>query len=259
MKTIDAHTHLENGPLSEEYVLEFVEAAKAKGLKTLHILDHTHRFFEFAPMYQRVCSKDERQKLWFEQKQKNSIREYWDLIEKMKQKDLGIEVKFGLEVCFSPENEAFLREQLSQYPYDFLVGAVHSIDGRLYDMEAWSEQILWEIYENQVIYESYYGLVEMAIESDLFTQIAHPDVIKMYQYEPGFDLEEEYQRLARLALEHHVTMEDNTGAHYRYHHPQVGLDPRLREVLREHGVPIVTASDAHYPKNVARDFELLPD
>ena len=36
---IDAHTHLENGDLSIEYVHKFIDAAKEKGITHLHILD----------------------------------------------------------------------------------------------------------------------------------------------------------------------------------------------------------------------------
>src|SRR5699024_12033200 len=61
---------------------------------------------------------------------------YHHLIETMKQMDLPIEVRFGLEVCYTPEAEPFLRDILSQYPYDFLVGSVHSVDGILYDMRS---------------------------------------------------------------------------------------------------------------------------
>ena len=34
---IDAHTHLENGDLSIEYVHKFIDAAKEKGLSLIHI------------------------------------------------------------------------------------------------------------------------------------------------------------------------------------------------------------------------------
>lgn len=254
---MDGHTHLENGPLSEEYVIAFVQAAKAKGLKTLYILDHTHRFYEFRDMYDKVCAADPRQKAWFEKKQVSHLQEYHDLIARMKAMDLGIELKFGLEVCYSPENEAFLREMLSAYPYDFLVGSVHSLDGKLYDMDAFSMDLLWDKYPAAQIYKAYYNTLASAIESGLFTQIGHPDVIKMYQIPPGYDLTETYRKLARLAVQYHTAMEDNTGAHYRYHHPQVGLDPAFRRILLEEGTEIVSASDAHYPAHVGRDFELL--
>ncbi|HAM31031.1 MAG TPA: histidinol phosphate phosphatase, partial [Erysipelotrichaceae bacterium] len=53
-KTIDGHVHLENGPLTKEYVWEFVRSAQKKGIETLQILDHTHRFYEFHDMYKGV-------------------------------------------------------------------------------------------------------------------------------------------------------------------------------------------------------------
>lgn len=255
---VDGHVHLENGPLSKEYVWEFVNAAKEKGITHLQILDHTHRFYEFHDMYKGVYETSPLQKAWFEKKQVNSIKDYHALIEEIKKEDFPIDVTFGLEVCYSPENEEFLRDILSQYPYDFLVGSVHSIDGYLYDMDAFSKQLLWDVQDVSSIYQRYYDRLLKAIESDLFTQIGHPDVIKMYNYDPGYDLLPTYKILAKAAKEHGVKMEDNTGAHYRYHHEDVGLDPAFRKVLYEEGVPIITASDAHYPTHVAKDFDLLP-
>jgi histidinol-phosphatase (PHP family) len=258
-KVIDAHVHLENGPLSVEYAMKFVDAAQKAGLKTLQILDHTHRFYEFKDLYPLVCARDERQKNWFEKKQVNALADYLALIKEMKQMDLPIEVRFGLEVCYSPENDALIHQILDGHSFDFLVGSVHSIDGYLYDMDAFSKEILWEKRDATSIYKDYFSNVKKAIQNGLFTQIGHPDVIKMYQYDPGYDLTSEYMELADLAKQYGVAMEDNTGAHYRYHHPQTGLDPKFRQILQEKGVTILTASDAHYPEHVAKDFDLLPD
>ena len=253
----DAHVHLENGPLTKEYVWKFVNAAKAKGIKHLQILDHTHRFFEFHDMYEQVYETDPKQKAWFEKKQVNSIKEYHQLIEELRKEDFGIDVTFGLEVCYTPETEEFLRNILSQYPCDFLVGSVHSVNGYLYDMDAFSRELLWNKHPAEKIYKQYFNNIKQAIKSDLFTQIGHPDVIKMYDYDPGYDLTTEYEEIAKLAIEHHVLLEENTGAHYRYHHKDVGLNPKFREVLKKYDVPTITASDAHYPEHVAMDFELL--
>ena len=49
---IDGHVHLENGPLTKDYVYEFIDEAIKKGIDELQILDHTHRFKEFAPIYE---------------------------------------------------------------------------------------------------------------------------------------------------------------------------------------------------------------
>lgn len=253
----DAHVHLENGPLSVDYVWEFVKAAKERGIRHLQILDHTHRFYEFRDMYEDVIAADPRQKAWFEKKQVNSIQDYIALIEACRKEDFPIDVTFGLEVCWADFRKDFLKEKLAVYPWDFLVGSVHSVDGKLYDMDGWSREILWDAEPAESIYRRYYDQVASAIESGLFTQIGHPDVVKMYQYEPGYDLQEEYDRISSLAAAHGVMLEENTGASYRYGHPDAGLAPAFRETARRMGAATITASDAHYPKHVAMNFDLL--
>ncbi len=256
---IDGHVHLENGDLSRDYVYQFIECAKAKNIDCLQILDHTHRFFEFKDCYKKVCDVSPLQEEWFLKKQKNSIDEYLSLIEELKKEDFGIELRFGLEVCYTPETENLLREILSHYHFDFLVGSVHSVDGYLYDMDAFSKDLLWNVQSPDVIYKKYFDSIKQLIQSNLFTQVGHPDVIKMYQIDPGYDLTSTYQELAHLAKKHSIKMEDNTGAHYRYYHPDVGLNDTFRKILRKENVEIITASDAHYPKHVGMDFELLKE
>ena len=254
---IDAHTHLENGDLSIEYVHEFIQSAIENGITHLHILDHTHRFFEFYSMYKGISDFDSRQKAWFEAKQKNSIKEYHALIEQIKKEDLPIKVSFGLEVCFTPENKDFLKEKLSEYPYDFIIGAIHSIDGAIYDLHEMSKEVLWNKKNVDEIYQRYYELLIEAIDSHLFTQIAHPDIIKMYEIYPSYDLHDTYEEVAKHAKEANVSLEDNTGASYRYNHSEVGLNDDFRNILQKNGVSIVSASDAHYPKDVGRNFKQL--
>lgn len=247
---MDGHTHLENGPLSVEYCMQFVQAAAKKGMTTLHILDHTHRFKEFAPMYEPLKKADIRQQEWFEKKQLEPLQNYFDLIAKMRKLQLPIEVKFGLEVCYAPQDKAFLRNLLQQYPYDFLIGSIHSIDGLLYDMEAFSREILWDKYDTNAIYKRYYEIMEDMICSDLFTQIGHPDQLKLFHYEPSYDLKPTYERLALCAKQHHVYMENNTGIYYRYHHEDMGTNAEFLAILKQYGVPIMTASDAHKSEHV---------
>ena len=119
---IDGHMHLENGPLTKEYVLEFVEEAHKKGIDKIQILDHTHRFIEFEPIYMEL--KDyEVQKTWLENKKmkfKDHLADFVNLMEDVKAMDLPIKVTYGLEVCYVPQHEEFIRNILSQYHFDFL-------------------------------------------------------------------------------------------------------------------------------------------
>lgn len=249
---VDGHMHLENGPLTKDYVMEFVNAAYKQGFDRIQILDHTHRFKEFEGTYQGVKDACDKQAQWLankEMKFKDTLDDYVKLIKEVKSCDLPIEVLFGLEVCYVPEYKEEIKKILEPYHFDFLVGAIHSIDGLLYDM-SWSKEILWDKYDTNKIYQRYYELIFDLVESDLFTQLAHPDTIKMFGYYPTYDLTPTYQKLAQLLVEHHVKGECNTGCYYRYHHPDKGLSKELLQIFREYGVDIMTASDAHKPSDV---------
>lgn len=248
---IDGHMHLENGDLSIEYVLEFVNEANKKGLDTIQILDHTHRFIEFEPIYDSL-KEYPIQKKWLENKEmkfKNTLDEYMEIVYAVRAMDLPIKVLFGLEVCYVPKHEKLIKEILSKYDFDFIVGAIHSIDGILYDMK-FSKELLWSKYDVDYIYKRYYELVFNLVESDLFTQLAHPDTIKLFNYYPSYDLKPTYHKLAELLNDHHMKAENNTGCFYRYHHEDKGLSDELLAIFREHHVRMICASDAHKPSDV---------
>lgn len=247
---IDGHMHLENGPLTVDYVMRFVEAGVKQGMDTIQILDHTHRFVEFAPMYEPLKQASAYQKEWFEKKTLEPLSIYHALIEEVKAMTLPIEVKFGLEVCYAPQDKALIKQLLDAYPYDFVIGSIHSIDGLLYDMNAFSREILWDKYDTNAIYQRYYEIMEDMIKSDLFTQIGHPDQLKIFHYEPDYDVVPTYRRLAKLAKAHGVAMETNSGCHYRYHHEDIGTNAQFLQILKEEDVTIITASDAHQPSHV---------
>ncbi len=44
---IDAHVHLEQGPYTEEWLMEFFDKAIERGITSLYLLEHSHRFKEF--------------------------------------------------------------------------------------------------------------------------------------------------------------------------------------------------------------------
>lgn len=252
---IDGHMHLEYGELDKEYVLQFVEEAIKKGLTKIQILDHTHRFKEFEPIYLEL-KEESIQKTWLENKKmkfKDSLDDYDKLIKEVKAMDLPIEVDFGLEVCYVPKYKDYIRDVLAQHDYDFVVGAIHSINGKLYDM-GFSKDILWDKYDVDDIYRDYYDLIFSLVESDLFTQLAHPDTIKLFNYYPTYDLTPTYHQLADLLVKHHVKAENNTGCYYRYNHNDMGLSDELLAIFKEHGVEMITASDAHKPAHVGTNI-----
>ena len=255
MQRIDGHVHLEHGPLSVAYVEQFVAAAQKAGLDCLQILDHTHRFREFCPAYQSVIDADPLQAQWLSGKGKfkDSLTEYLELVRQMKQHVWPLEVRLGLEVCYTPESELFLREICRGLPLDFLVGSVHSIDGLLYDMP-FSQPLLWQKYAHQVIVDRYLDCVLQSVQSGLFDQIGHPDTVKMAAWDVTMD-PARIREIAEEAQLRGIVLECNTGCHWRYAHSDLGLSDTWLEILAEAGNRVITASDAHEPEDVNRDLE----
>ena len=247
---VDGHMHLEHGDLSEEYVMRFVEEAVKKGIDEIDILDHTHRFVEFRCCYDHL-RQYKPQEEWLDGQYNlcNSIDEYLELIDRMKQKQLPVKVKFGLEVCYTPDTEDMIRELLSHYHFDFLTGAVHSINHILYDLP-FSRELLWNRVSADQIYHDYYEYVMKCVDTGLFNRIAHPDTIKLFNIYPKYDLKPTYEKLAQKIKEKGMLAECNTGCHYRYGHKDIGLSDELLRVFVENDVPIITASDAHEPEYV---------
>ena len=114
---------------------------------------------------------------------------------------------------------------------------------------------LWDVYDVDWIYRRYYELVFQLVKSGLFTQLAHPDTIKMFNYYPSYDLTSTYYALADLLNTYHMKAENNTGCYYRYHHQDMGLSDTLLAIFKECGVSLITASDAHYPQDVGTNIK----
>ena len=51
----DVHIHIERGPYTKEWIDKFVEQAVRMGLDEIYLLEHSHRFVEFTPMYASIC------------------------------------------------------------------------------------------------------------------------------------------------------------------------------------------------------------
>ena len=238
----DGHMHLEYGPLNKEYALQFIEEGIRKGLDEVDILDHTHRFKEFEGCYEHLRIYEEQDK-WLHQKTKfqNTLEEYGALIKEMKQMDFPIRVKFGLEVCYTSNTEELLKQILGDLDFDFLTGAIHSIDSILYDMP-FSSKLLWDIKDSDEIYQRYYEEVSCLIRSGLFGRLAHPDQLKLFNIYPDYDLNDTYEKIARQLNEMNMYAENNSGIHYRYGHKDVGINEEMLRIFKKNRVSMICAS-----------------
>jgi len=250
---IDGHVHIERGPYTEEWIMEFVKKAQERNIHKLYLLEHSHRFKEFKGLYDSIIEADgcsELQKQWLASKCTISLKEYKDLIIEMRRKKLPIEVKFGLEICYFPEKEEYIKSTTSDFNWDFLTGSIHWIDGWGFDHPKTKD--LWEHKDINHIYEKYYNLMIKLVESKLFNILAHPDSIKCFNYYPKKDISYLYEKLALSLKENNLKAEFSNGLFINYSHIELGMNKKLLKILMDNDVEIVTASDAHTPHDVGR-------
>src|SRR5207237_343782 len=97
---------------------EYVEQARRTGIDEIGFSDHVYyfrqgeRLWEIPRMLER-CHDD--------------LDDYVDAVVEAKRR--GLPVKLGLEVDYFPGIETGIAELLEPYPWDYVLGSVHFVDG----------------------------------------------------------------------------------------------------------------------------------
>lgn len=245
---IDCHIHIERGEYSLDWINQFVQTAKEKGLDEIWLLEHCYRFREFAPMYDDVCEYSNYIDKWFHKKAGVlDLTDYLHLVEMVRSQKYGTSIKFGLEVCCFKEHEEFVYSKTKDCGLDFLVGSVHFIDSFAYDHKAEH----WDGIDVDKAYHRYFEISIDLAKSGIYSGIAHPDCIKLFGHKPSFSLIEYYDQLASALAINNMYAEQGSGAYRRCPETaELGMDIGLIKSLKSHKVKIQTASDAHCPKDV---------
>jgi len=160
----------------------------------------------------------------------------------------------GVEVDYQRRYERQIRAFLAATEFDFVLGAVHYIDGlSIFDD-------LLERYDADTAYRRYFAAVREAVASGFFDAIGHLDVIKRYgvcRYGP-FDphrYAEEIDAVLRALVETGTGLEINTSG---LRQPPAETFPGL-EVLRRYrelgGEIITLGSDAHHLPHLGYGIE----
>jgi histidinol-phosphatase (PHP family) len=234
---VDYHMHLRNERDEIDHTVaaveRFVEVAAQRGVDEIGFSEHVYYFRRTrslwtVPYQTERCVYD--------------LDDYCDAVVEAKRR--GLPVKLGLEVDYVQGREEETRELLEPYPWDYLIGSVHFIDGYGVDgppplVEAVGVEEAWRRYESTLT---------AAAASGLFDTLAHPDLVKMF----GTTLEWPWRDLIP-ALDGVCLEVSSAGLHKR--HGRLYPEPKLLAAAHEAGVPITLASDAHAPQNVGRDLD----
>jgi len=164
----------------------------------------------------------------------------------------GLTVRLGIEADYLPQTASRLPNLLDAHPFDYVLGAVHFVDGWAFDdprnLDGYEGRDLYALWER------YFELLAEAAESGLFDILAHPDLIKKFGFRPEADVTHLQERCLDRIAASGVSLEVSTA----------GLRKPVREIYpgedflrlcREREITVTLGSDAHRPGEVGLDFE----
>jgi histidinol-phosphatase (PHP family) len=240
----DYHMHLrdEHEEIAHDVgsIEPFVATARAAGVDEIGLSEHVYYFRQTrelwtVPYHVERCVHD--------------IEPYVDAV--LEAKGRGLPVKLGLEVDYEPAREEETRELLAPYPWDYLLGSIHFIDGVAVD----AMPSLVDAVGVEAAWRRYFDRLAAAAGSGLFDSLAHPDVVKVFGRRPERQLEEElHERAADAIAAAGVAVEVSTSG-LRKPVGELYPDPHFLRLCRERDVSVTVASDAHVPSLVGRDFD----
>lgn len=167
-----------------------------------------------------------------------------------------LSIRLGIEADYIPGREDELRRILEAYPFDYVIGSVHYLDGWGFDNP--DLRAGYEGRDPDRLYQDYFKLVQKAARSGLFDILAHPDLIKKFGCRPTADLTGLYHGTACTCNAFNVAVEVNT-AGLRAPVGEIYPSRAFLELCLQQEVPVVLGSDAHHPDQVGADFDKAAD
>jgi len=210
--------------MTVENILEYLDVAKARGLKQMGITEHD-RYLEDIDLSAFQEAREEYQE---------------------------VELRLGIEIDFVPGAEERMERDANALPYDYVIGSVHRVQGEEVDHPDHRE--IYEKLEPYELYERYYANVREAALSGRFEILGHPDLIKIFRTYPDQDITPMLEETADAVAESGVVVDVNA-AGLRKPIGEVYPSRQLLEMLHRRGVPIILSSDAHAPDQVALGYD----
>lgn len=174
---------------------------------------------------------------------------YIELVAATREEFAGrVDVRLGLESDYFPGIEAWAEKLHARAPLHHVLGSVHMQVGHYR-----AKYFTGDPFAYQQLY--FQHLAESA-ETRLFDTLAHPDLVKNdsprdWEFSRiESDIARALDRIARTG----VAMELNTSGLLKSV-PEMNPGPRMLELIRERGIPVVLGADAHRPSRVADRYE----
>jgi histidinol-phosphatase (PHP family) len=244
---VDYHMHLRGASEGSEGTIDhspaaierYVEVAASRGVDEIGFTEHLYYFREFDGVVEHPYQRS---------RIGHDLETYVGVITDAKRQ--GLPVKLALEVDWYRAWAAELAELVAPYPWDYLLGSVHIVDGEAVDMDPG----LWAELSVEDVWRRYFEEVCALARSGLVDVLAHPDLAKIYGMRPASQVQEElHTDFADAVSEGGVAIEVST-AGLRKRVGELYPAPELLAACAARGTPATLASDAHVSEDVGRDL-----
>ena len=236
----DVHMHTAFSHDSETAPEDMVRAAIAKGLEVICFTDHYDKDY-MGWGDESIFDPEEYFKILL------------PLQEKYKKK---IDIRIGVELGMQPHLGEHFAEFTRKYPFDFVIGSVHAVEG--------TDPAMGELFQGRSDEEVYRLTFEVMLEDIRcikdFDVLGHVDYVVRYgkeregkySYRKYADILDE---ILKTLVEQGKGLELNT-AGLKYGLPFAHPHPDILKRYRELGGEIITiGADGHKPEHIAYDFE----
>jgi histidinol-phosphatase (PHP family) len=244
----DYHMHLRRAGSAREEPIDhrveavepYVASARAARVDEIGFTEHAYYFRQTRQLWEQPYQTE---------RCVHDIEPYVDAVVEAKRRALP--VKLGLEVDFVRGREDETHALIEHYPWDYLLGSIHYVDGLGVD----SRPRLIDAVGVDDAWRRYFDELAAAAASGLFDALSHPDLVKIFAARPERALEEELHEQAADAIAAGGVAVEVSTAGLRKPVGELYPDPHLLELCRRGGVPATVASDAHVPHLVGCDFD----
>ena len=232
----DYHTHTTLCNHAEGTMEAYVESAIARGLTEMGFADHMPVMPE-----PHLCMRYDQ------------LPRYVDSVLELRERYRDrISIKLGCEMDIVADRLDEIREIIAGYPFDYVIGSVHYLDGWPFDQKQYSDEFGRRDLGD--IYRAFFDAIIAATQTGVHDIVGHIDNIKRMGYVPGIDLTPEYERVAAAVRDAGLAVEINTSG---FDHPVAESYPSMAflKVLNRYDVPITCGSDSHAPGDLGRHFD----
>jgi histidinol-phosphatase (PHP family) len=215
-----------------------IQAARVAGLDELGISDH----FVLTPGFPCEWSME-----------LDLLGDYVLELRQAARETRDVTLRIGLEADYFPDTASELRERLAPYPFDYVIGAVHYVDGFPLDsrIEDWQPLSDAEVVE---VWRRYWELIGEMAATGLYDFAAHLDLPKKFGFRPTCSLMKEQGKALDAIAAAGMAIEINTAG---WSVPAAEAYPSrsILEAARRRGIPLLINSDAHFPEFLTRNFD----